>query len=333
MGSNVPPMIPRRVPTAPILRGSVPQPTRGDPRCARRSAAARIPRTTRPLRASVRASRPAPRTSVDAPRRTRSARRSDPSPWKISNSSPFRSWIEAGDSSSGSNVPARMRSSCRPASAIHAATWNITSFGDQPSGVTVGSSNRSAGICANSSPVPSTPPRRRQERLPAPSGVSLARSILRSTSRGGTRRPGPGWRPRRRSARPTRRACVSTPSFTRPLLEPLDVVLVVEVGFEHPAFDAPALHAPATAVLAAHGESGLAGAQHDVGRACRVRRPLPPSRAGRAGPQQLLDPVAGHRRHRRWPPGPAPRSPRRRRPPGRVFVPTTIDGRPCSSGS
>ena len=109
-----------------------------------------IPRTTRPHRG--RRVSPAARTTPRASlvRATWSSARTSSDVERPSRSRTTARFLDVASSILGSTyVPNRIRSSWSPASAHHAATWNIASFGDQPSGVTRRLLEPIGGICAN----------------------------------------------------------------------------------------------------------------------------------------------------------------------------------------
>ena len=172
MGSNVPPMTPRRVPTRPILRpGPAPirperrsgalQPRQQVPAVVARSGRARIPRTIPRRRGSARSrrARTTPGASASERRGSSAFTVGTSSPFEISNHARF---MRVGlDPRRRRTCPIRIRSSARRFRAPRGDVEHHV-LRRPPSAVTAGSSNRSGGIdvegarAARSTPISSS---------------------------------------------------------------------------------------------------------------------------------------------------------------------------------
>ena len=170
----------------------------------------------------------------------------------------------------------RIRSSCRAASAHHAATWNIASFGDQPSGGHAGLLEPLGGIDRVERRVQLDPRRvllraragRRQRPSTAP-WRSAGASGMNSKTRSPIATSSPGFAPSSASLR-------SIALADQPPLELGELDLVVQVGLEHPVARRSALHPPA-ATLAGDGEPRAGPGAAPRTASPRAPRPAPPS--------------------------------------------------------
>ena len=180
--------------------------------------------------------------------------------------------------------------------------------GVQPSGVTVGSVQRSSGICATTASNAAAPrPRRRAaDRGQASAGSSSSSAPARAVAAGSGRNSKTlpvDATPRRRASRPERRERAVDALLLEPRLQPGHLVARRRgrsPWTQRSTFAAADL--PARAPRRVDGEPGAAGAQHHGGLPRRLRRRGLAARAARAA-----------RAGRRSPPPSSPRPPRPRR--------------------